>query len=65
MLAHDLLDPFSSLIGVVERNSADIVVQNMCFNDSMQQLTTDKPELTIDCCRSTSGIVPRVTSVVR
>lgn len=65
MLAHDFLDRFCRLICVVEGDSADIVVQNMRLYYTVQELTTDEAEFSIDRCRSSSSVVPGIASVVR
>jgi len=65
MTAHDLLDGIRSLVCVVERNCADIVVQNVSFNDSVEKLSTDETEFSIDCGRCSSSIRPALAGVVR
>jgi hypothetical protein len=62
---HNLLDGLSSLIGVIERNGADVVVQDVCFSDTMHQLTTNETHFAVDGGRSTTHEVPLVGRVVR
>jgi hypothetical protein len=63
--SHDGFDGLCSLIGVVERNRADVVVEHVSLNNSVEKLTTNKPEFAINCRSSATDVVPGFTSVVR
>jgi hypothetical protein len=59
VLAHDLLDCVAGLIGVVEGNGRDVVMEDMGLDDTVEEITTDETEFTINCCGSTPGVCPR------
>ena len=65
MLAHDGLDSFSCFVRVVEGNVADKVVQDMGFDDTVEAMPADEPEISIDrsCCAASES--PRLRLVVR
>lgn len=65
MLAHNLLDGLGSLVGVVKGDRADIVVQDVGLNDTMEQVAADKTKLAIDRGGGTSDEVPLLGGVVR
>ena len=65
MLAHHWLDGFSSLIGVVERDGGDVMVQDVSLDDAVEQLTADEAELAIDGRCGAAGKVPGRAVVVR
>ena len=65
MLAHDWSDGLGGFIGVVERDSADIVMQDVGFDDAVEKLTSDEAKLTIDRGSSASCVGPSRRSVVR
>lgn len=64
MASHDWLDGFGGFVGVVEGNGGDIVVEDVSFDDAVEQLASDEAELTVDGSRSTTSEVPRITSVM-
>lgn len=64
MLTHNLLDSITSLVGVVERDSANVVVKDVSLDNSVQKLTTNKAKFTIDCGSCTTGVGPLVSGVV-
>ena len=65
VVAHDALDGFTGFIGVVEGDVADIVVQNVGLNDTVEDVTTDKTEVTVNGSGSTTSEVPNLRLVVR
>ena len=65
VLAHDGLDGLGGLVGVVEGDRADVVVQHVGLDDAVQQLAPDEPELTIDRGRGAAHVVPALGGVVR
>lgn len=64
VLAHDRLDRLGCLIGVVKGDRADVVVEDMCFDDTVEQVATDETELTIDSSSGSADKVPFFGSVV-
>ena len=58
MFAHDLLDCLGCLVCVVERNGADVVMCNVGFDDTVEEITSDESEFTIDGGSSSTGEVP-------
>ncbi len=64
MTTHDRLDGFGCLVCVVEGNGADVVVEDMGFNDTVEESAADETELTIDGCSGSTNIVPAFTRVV-
>ena len=65
MLAHDWFNGFRRLVCVVEGNRRDIVVQDVCLDDAVEQGPANEAELAIDRGSSTARKVPGVTLVVR
>ena len=65
MFAHDRLDRLSGLVGVVERYGADIMVEYVGFDNTVQELAANEPKLAIDGCSCTTSVGPRGRSVVR
>lgn len=63
--AHDGLDSLGGFVGVVEWNSADIVVQDVCLNDTVEEVAADETELAVDGRSGTLDESPLLTSVVR
>jgi len=64
-MANDWLDGFGGLIGVVERDGADVVVENVSFNDTVKKRAANKSKFTVDGCGSTTNIVPAFGGIVR
>lgn len=62
--AHDRLDGLGGLVSVVEGNGADIVVQNVGLDDTMQQVAADEAELTIDGCSGALDKGPLLAGIV-
>jgi len=65
MTTHDWLDGFRGLVCVVEWDGADVVVKDVGFNDTVEESAADETEFTIDCCSSSTNIVPASSCVVR
>jgi hypothetical protein len=63
--SHNRLDRLGRLVCVVEWNCADIVVEDVGLDDTVQELAANESEFAIDrgCC--TTGIVPAGRGVVR
>lgn len=64
MFAHDLLDGFSGLVGIVKGNGGDEVVGNVGLDDTVEEMTADESEFTIDGCSGTTSVGPRFGVVV-
>lgn len=62
--AHDGLDGLGGLVGVVEGDSADVVVQDVRLDDTVQQVAADETEFTINGCGSALDKGPLLASVV-
>ena len=65
MPAHDGFDGLGRFIGIVERNGGDVVMEDVGFNDPVEEMTANETELAIDCCCRSSGKVPSRRLVVR
>lgn len=64
MTAHDLLDGLAGLVGMVERNHADIVMQDVGLDDAVEELTSDEAKFTVDGCGRTTSVGPGSGCVV-
>ncbi len=58
MFAHGRLNGLGGLVCVVEGDGADVVVEDVCFDDSVEQLTADEAKFTVDRGGSASSIGP-------
>lgn len=65
MLAHYWLDGLGGLIGVVEWDRRNVVVEDVRLDDAVQEVAADEAELAVDGSGSATGKVPRIASVVR
>jgi len=61
---HNWLDGLGSLVGMVEGDGANIVMENVGLNDAVEELTADETKFTVNGCSSSAHVVPRVASVV-
>lgn len=64
VVAHDALDGLTSLIGVVEGDVANIVVQHVSLNDTVEDVTTNEAKVAVDSGGRTAGEVPHLRLVV-
>lgn len=64
VVAHDALDGVGGLVGVVEGNVADVVVQDVSFDDAVEDVATDETKVTVNSGSSTTGKVPNLRLVV-
>lgn len=64
VVAHDGLDGLAGLVGVVEGDVADIVVQDVGLDDAVEDVTTDKAKVTVDSGSGATGKVPHLGLVV-
>jgi len=62
--SHDGLDGLGGFIGVVERDSADIMVQDVGFDDAVEEVGADGPEVAVDGCGGAFGEGPCFGGVV-
>jgi hypothetical protein len=62
--AHNLLERLGGLIGIVEGDRGDVVVQNVGLDDTVEELAADEAELAIDGGGSATDVVPRLRGVV-
>ena len=65
MFAHDWLDGLGGLVGMVEWDRADIVMQDVGLDNAVEQLTADEAELAVNGRCSATCIGPGGGSVVR
>lgn len=65
MTTHHWLDSFRSLIGMVEGNSANIVVEDVSLDNAVKKGATNEAEFTVDRCSSSTDVVPAGARVVR
>lgn len=65
VFAHDLLDCLGCLVCVVEGDGADIVVGNVRFDDTVEDVASDEAKFTIDGGGSSAGEIPGFGFVVR
>lgn len=64
MRAHDFLDGLAGLVGVVEGDRADVVVQDVGFDDAVEDVAADEAEVAVDGCCGAAGEVPDFGGVV-
>jgi len=50
---------------VVKGNGADVVVENVGFDDAMKESAANESEFSVDGCSGTSNVVPAASGVVR
>lgn len=62
---HDGLDGFGGLVGVVEGDGADVVVQDMSLDNAVQQSAADEAKLTVDGGSGAADVGPGLAVVVR
>lgn len=65
MAAHDRLDSLGSLSSVVERNGADVVVENVGLDNFVEAERTNWPEIAVNGSACATSVGPGISSVVR
>jgi hypothetical protein len=65
MFAHNRFDGFRGLVCVIERNGRDVMVQDVGFDDTVEERATYEAELTVDCRGGTTSEGPGFRLVVR
>lgn len=63
--SHDWLDGLGGLVGVVEGDGGDVVVEDVGLDDAVKQVTTDETELAVNGCGGTTGKGPGGGVIVR
>lgn len=64
VLAHDALDGLAGLVGVVEGDVADVVVQNVGLDDTVEDVAADEAEVAVNGGSGATGEVPNLGLVV-
>ena len=64
VLAHDGFDSCGGFISVVEGDGADVMMKNVSFDDSVKELSANKPKFAIDSGSGASSVGPGGGSVV-
>lgn len=62
--AHHLLDGFAGFVGVVKGDGADIVVEDVGFDNSVEDVTADESKVTVNGGSGSTSKVPRFRLVV-
>lgn len=65
MLAHNRLDGLRGLIGIVEGNGADIVVEDVGLNNAVEEVSANEAHLAINGGSGATDKVPLLVGVVR
>jgi hypothetical protein len=65
VLTHDGLDSLSSLVGVVEGDGRDVVVEDVGLDDTVEKVTADEAKLAVDGGSGSASKGPGVGVVVR
>jgi hypothetical protein len=65
VVSHDALDGLAGLVGVVEGDVADVVVQHVGLDDSVEDVAADEAEVAVNGGSSAAGEVPHLRLVVR
>jgi hypothetical protein len=56
--AHNLLDGLGGLVGVIEWDGRYVVVEDVCLDDTVEELTADETKFTVDSGSGSTGKVP-------
>ena len=65
MATHHRLDGLCRLVGVVEWDGANVVVEDVGFNDAVEKSAADEAKLTVNSGGRSTDVVPASSSVVR
>ena len=65
VLAHDGLDGLGGLVGVVEGDGGDVVVEDVGLDDAVEDLAANEAELAVNGSGGTTSEVPGLAGVVR
>jgi len=58
MLAHDWLNGLRGFPGVVKGNGGDVVMQHVCFNDTVKEMSPNKTKVAVNRRRGTASKRP-------
>ena len=64
MAAHDGLDGFGCLVGVVEGDGGDVMVKDVGFDDAVKKLAADETKFAVDGCGGAADVSPGTGFVV-
>lgn len=59
VLSHDGFDGFSRLASMVERDGGNSMMQNVRFDNIVEEVVPDETKITVDSGRSSTDVVPR------
>lgn len=65
VLAHDTLDGLASLIGMVEGDGRNVVVEHVGLDDAVEKGAADESEFAVDGSSGATDVVPALGGVVR
>lgn len=65
MLSHHWLDSLRRFVGIVEGNGANIVMQDVGLDDTVEKLSADETKFSIDCGGCTASVGPGLGGIVR
>lgn len=65
VFAHNFLDSLASLIGMVKGDRADVVVEDVGLNDTVEERTSDETELAVDGGSGATSEVPDLRLIMR
>lgn len=58
VLAHDWLDGLGRFIGIVEGDGGNVMMEDMSFDDTVEEGSADEAKLAVNCCSRPAGKVP-------
>lgn len=62
--SHHGFDSLGGLVGIVEWDGADEMMQDVSFNDAVEEMTPNESKLTVDGCGGTTGKIPDFRIIV-
>jgi hypothetical protein len=63
--SHDWFNGLSSFVGVIKWNGANIVVEDVSFNDAVEEGAANKSKFTINRCSCSTNVIPTSCGIVR
>jgi hypothetical protein len=64
VLAHDRLNSLGGLVGVVEGDCADVVVEYVGLDDAVEELSSDEAELAVNGSRGSANVGPGLAIIM-